>query len=138
MCGYVVELPQDDLSKKEDVEDFLQRYGADELKKHIDNAIDGAEYRAQLIFEKYAQKEGENGLTAKQQNDLANEYSSLIYEYRDNNYSLARINAVWRLYYNDTDFSEFSERVSQQARKDARLQKEFEKAKDLNENEKMA
>lgn len=133
MCGYVVELPQDDLSKKEDVEDFLQRYGADELKKHIDNAIDGAEYRAQLIFEKYAQKEGENGLTAKQQNDLANEYSLLIYEYRGNKYSLARINAVWRLYYNGTDFSEFSERVSEQARKEAKLQEVFEKATDLNE-----
>lgn len=131
ICAYVVNLPQDDYNQKEDVEDFIQRHGVLELKGHIESAIQGEAYRAYYILDKYFKSQGDIvKLTAQQQNDLAAEFSSLINEYIKNPIATGTINSVWKRCVSE-DFSDFSERVIEQAKKEAKKQRIISKADDL-------
>lgn len=129
--AYVVNLPQYDVNQKEDVEDFIRRYGVLELKGHIDNAIQGEAYRAQCIIDKYLKLQGDTEqVTAKQQNNLAAEFFSLINEYIKNPIATGTINDVWKNSISE-NFSDFSERVIEQAKKEAKKQRIISKADDL-------
>lgn len=54
LTGYVVYLPQEDENKKEDVEDFLRKYGVENLRNYVDSPQNGAEFRARLVCKKYS------------------------------------------------------------------------------------
>ena len=131
ICAYVVNLPQYDVNQKEDVEDFIRRHGVLELKRHIDNAIQGEAYRAQCIIDKYLKLQGDTEqLTAKQQNNLAAEFFSLINEYIKNPIATGTINDVWKNSISE-NFSDFSERVIEQAKKEAKKQRILSETDDL-------
>lgn len=123
--SYVVYLPQDDVNKKEDVEDFIQKHGVEKLKWYIENAIQGEAFRAYRILDKYSEQ-----VTAKQQNNLADEFSSLIKEYINNSIAIDTLNAIWKHDISE-DFSDYLERVTEQAKKEAAKQRIISKADDL-------
>lgn len=123
--SYVVYLPQDDVNKKEDVEDFIQKHGVEKLKWYIENAIQGEAFRAYHILDKYSEQ-----VTAKQQNNLADEFSSLIKEYINNSIAIDTLNAIWKHDISE-DFSDYLERVTEQAKKEAAKQRIISKADDL-------
>lgn len=123
--SYVVYLPQDDVNKKEDVEDFIQKHGVEKLKWYIENAIQGEAFRAYRILDKYSER-----VTAKQQNNLADEFSSLIKEYTNNSIAIDTLNAIWKHDISE-DFSDYLERVTEQAKKEAAKQRIISKADDL-------
>lgn len=82
LSGYVVYLPQEDLTRKEDVEDFLRKYGAEQLRQYVNDPENGAAYRTRKICEKYAAEQGENEeLTAIQINNLYGDLFALMAEY---------------------------------------------------------
>lgn len=82
LSGYVVYLPQEDLNRKEDVEDFLRKYGVEQLRQYVNAPVNGAAYRTRRIFEKYALEQGQNTeLTHIQTNKLYGEIFALMSEY---------------------------------------------------------
>lgn len=82
LSGYVVYLPQEDLNRKEDVEDFLRKYGVEQLHQYVNAPENGAAYRTRRIFEKYALEQGQNTeLTHIQTNNLYGDLFSLMSEY---------------------------------------------------------
>lgn len=81
LSAYVVYLPQQDFTRKEDVEDFLHLYGAEQLQQYINNPESGAAYRTRRICDKYAGQSGNEALTAIQTNNFYRELFSLMSEY---------------------------------------------------------
>ena len=130
--SYVVYLPQDDVNKKEDVEDFIQKHGVEKLKWYIENAIQGEAFRAYCILEKYfiSQQGDIVKLTAQKQNNLMEDFSSLINEYIDSDIATKNINAVWKNSVSE-DFSDFLDRVIEKAKKEAKKQRILSETENL-------
>lgn len=82
LSGYVVYLPQEDLTHKEDVEDYIRKYGADQLRQYVNDPESGAAFRTRLICQKYGEQQGESDqLTAIQINNLYADLFGLMSEY---------------------------------------------------------
>lgn len=80
--GYVVYLPHEDKTKKEDVEDFLRKHSAEELRNYVNCPESGAEFRTWIILEKYEAKQVQDGeLTRININNLFGELLTLTTEY---------------------------------------------------------
>lgn len=101
ISGYVVYLPHEDLNRKEDAEDFLQKNGVDKLTEHIKNAEGGARFRTRQLFKKYIQQQGEGELSDIQVTNLYGELFSLMSEYEGQN--IAFIENTAREFMRDMD-----------------------------------
>lgn len=82
LSGYVVYLPHEDLSRKEDVEDYLHAHGAEELRKLVSDPENGAAFRTRLLFAGYESKALKDGsLSAIHLKDLYADLFRLMSEY---------------------------------------------------------
>lgn len=130
LSGYVVYLPQEDATKKEDVEDFLRKYGAKRLRGYVNNPENGAAYRTRRICEKYATEQGDNEeLTPIQVNNFYGELFALMSEY--SGADIAFIQSTARCYLGETEWFEVIKQGAEVARDKKQQQRKEAAARKL-------
>lgn len=113
LSGYVAYLPHEDTNRKEDIEDYLQKYGIEKLKDELRKAKAGATFRTEQIFKRIGEKVGNRDLTDIEINNLYREIAQLLTEYQGTDHAFILITANSLLGENAPEWKEVLKEYSQ-------------------------